>query len=106
MSGNKIFFSAENNDGTELFVYNPINLSNKKFAIYNLKVYPNPTNEILKIDYVFSEKADYTIYDLTGKKIAQDQIINNEISLNIENGIYLLKIETENQVVTHRIIKN
>jgi len=74
------------------------------------KIYPNPAT-----DYIFmrSDKtnSDYKIIicDILGNHIATHLINNNASKINLSNmqaGIYLLKIETGNEVVTKKFIKN
>lgn len=65
-------------------------------------IYPNPVSQNIKIRT--NEKIKkITILDITGKKIFET--INTEIDLTRQKGgIYFLKIETENKVLTKKII--
>lgn len=76
----------------------------------NLKVYPNPTSQLLYLSHPDIKKFEITIVDLNGKFIYQDTIHNN-IPLDISNysqGIYLVTVEIKNtnKKNTYRIIKN
>lgn len=77
-------------------------------------VYPNPTKEHINI--IYDSKQDFIanieITDISGKKILDlnTNIINtfNSVSLNIENlqtGIYILKVQTKDNLFTQKIIK-
>jgi hypothetical protein len=58
-------------------------------------VYPNPTNETLKIVGLESDKSYKIIfYDLTGRIVLDQIITDSDVKLNNLNaGIYLYKIE-------------
>ena len=77
-----------------------------------ITIYPNPTNGILTVNFSkFSNfgKVGIAITDITGKTIKNFQInsfSNFQIDIShVQNGIYFLKIETENGVYTQKIIK-
>ena len=67
-------------------------------------VYPNPSNGIINVQV--SEKSIITLVDLTGRVIATYQVNGNEtVSFNqTAAGIYILKVESKNQVSTHKLI--
>lgn len=70
----------------------------------SIKVYPNPSNNILNI---FSESAleQITIHDLTGKLRKQYLDDRNTIALNdLENGIYILRLETRDSFNVIRLL--
>ncbi|MBL7890422.1 MAG: T9SS type A sorting domain-containing protein [Bacteroidia bacterium] len=77
-----------------------------------VSVYPNPTKEILNIS--FSEKSlgitKIKLMTLTGQILYQEKVLNSKasfISMNtaeIPSGIYFLIIESENQMITKKVI--
>ena len=72
------------------------------------KVYPNPTNDLINITISDSDKNfQIELMDLSGQLILIESN-KNELNLNhLSNGVYLLKISLEDQVIaTERIIKN
>ncbi|NBU46728.1 MAG: T9SS C-terminal target domain-containing protein [Flavobacteriales bacterium] len=72
------------------------------------KVYPNPTNDLINITISDSDKNfQIELMDLSGQLILSESN-KNELNLNhLSNGVYLLKISLEDQVIaTERIIKN
>lgn len=75
---------------------------------FNLKVYPNPSNNAFYIDS--SSNGSVAIVDLLGKIIKTQQLNLGTTSLelgNVPNGTYLLKITNErNQSKTVKLIKN
>lgn len=60
-----------------------------------LNVYPNPTSGILNIEGTNLESVE--VYNLTGARILTNRLSNNRIDVsNLNNGVYILKIVTEN----------
>jgi len=69
-------------------------------------VYPNPTSDFLNIksDQKISK---IEIYDMSGKLVQTSKMNNEKVSVSkLPKGNYLLKIQTENGVVTSKFIKN
>ena len=84
-------------------------LNNSEFNLEKTTIYPNPVNDILKIENNSSiEKIE--IYDYSGKIIVTNfSVDNNLILLNVSSlnsGIYLLKITSANGIINKKIIKN
>ena len=74
----------------------------------SIKIYPNPTSDLIQID--FSEKVQGTIsvYSLQGQQLKQKPISNINMSLDLSafsTGVYFLKIETSNGVLYDKILK-
>lgn len=76
----------------------------------NMLIYPNPTNDILNIDFNNLEvkQAYVEIVDITGKIVAQQPLTgqNNSLSLQqLSGGIYIIRIHSENQpLITQKIV--
>jgi len=73
----------------------------KSKAIQDLMVYPNPANNNIQLNYPFKKNIKYTalIFNITGQPVLESEIDNNQPYINLElinNGIYLLKIYSEN----------
>ena len=74
-------------------------------ATPQIMIYPNPANTILNIDNVNSN-AFISIYDLLGKLISHKQIDKKQIDIvNLQNGIYTIRIETGKDIITKKFIK-
>ncbi len=75
----------------------------------NITIFPNPINDIVKIKSKKEKLERIEITDITGKLVALYQInslLNYQIDLSAQtNGIYILKIQTENEILTKKIIK-
>ncbi len=99
-------------DGTQNGVANWSTLGIDDFdAVNTITLYPNPTNSVLNIQIqnVVSNGA-IEIYDMLGKQIFNQTITSNNVSqidvTNWNNGLYLIKISSEDSVETKRFIKN
>ncbi len=81
------------------------NISENKISIY-----PNPTTGQFTIDLRGSARPrSVEITDITGKLIKQLSIDNHQLSIDFENqpsGIYFMEIQTENNIIIKKIIKN
>ncbi len=102
---NKILTTTGTNYRTT-YNYGEATASINDFNFVNFEVYPNPTNAIVKIDDSKFSLKNIELYNVIGKKIMNST--NNELNVeNLENGVYLLKIQSEDgKFTTKRIIKN
>lgn len=76
--------------------------------ILELKVYPNPTQNILNIESKTALSL-ITIYNITGKKIKSEKTNQLKLTLNlsdIANGVYMLNIsDNQGNKTTRKLIK-
>ena len=88
----------------------------KNELINDVNIYPNPTNDIITVDFNLTEPLDANliIYDAIGKIVA-NRIINKKTTGNqsaiidlshLSNGLYLVNLTIGSQVISKRIIKN
>jgi endonuclease I/chitodextrinase len=84
-------------------------LSVKDNSLLNpLKIYPNPTNGN-KIYFNLTQNVKVSIYTILGKLIQTESLNPDTNSMDISNlpkGIYIVKMNTENEFITKKIIKN
>ena len=83
-------------------------LSTPEENLKNLTIYPNPTNGNA-LYFNFTKDVTIRMYNVLGKLVKTNKISseNNNIDIsNLPKGIYLLKINSENQFITRKIIKN
>lgn len=77
----------------------------QKNSVENLYFYPNPTNGLIIINRN-DRIREIEIYDLNGNRLRIEKSNVEIIDIsNFENGIYLLKIVTENKCSIQKIIK-
>ncbi|MEQ9169055.1 MAG: T9SS type A sorting domain-containing protein [Fulvivirga sp.] len=74
----------------------------------NIQLFPNPTNDILNITSSNGTIEWVEFYDARGK--LKMKIISGEKTLKINidnfvNGVYMIRLQSENELSTHRFIK-
>lgn len=85
-------------------------LTNEGMVYKDLKVYPNPSQDLVTIDLPTELENDVsiTVLDAQGKQV-QTQVINaNNNTLNVSNlnaGVYLIQIEHEDSRIVKRFVK-
>ena len=83
-------------------------LSTKSNAFKSFRMFPNPTNG----EYVYfsvTDTATINIYNVLGKLVSTSVVTKNNNAIHISNiskGIYLVKISSEKQYITRKLIKN
>jgi hypothetical protein len=90
----------------KLHKYNPITVVNPvPIQDGDVKVFPNPANNLLFINGL-NQNANVAIYDMTGKLIYNSELCNSQIDVsNFQSGVYMMKIETANGIVTKKFVK-
>jgi len=73
-------------------------------------IYPNPTNSIIiiKSDGLLNE-ACLTLCNINGQILQKKRITSNILTMDIGNlidGIYILRLENNNQIIIRKIVKN
>jgi len=72
-------------------------------------IYPNPTDGEFKIENGELKIENVEIFDVMGKKIIFNFQLSTFNSINLShlpNGIYFMRIQTENGVITRKVVKN
>ncbi len=80
--------------------------------ISKFELYPNPANNSTKVALSFTSKLKgvISLMDMTGKTIKTYNIEGSDVLLDIElnsvtEGVYLIKLESQNQVGVRKLIK-
>lgn len=91
------------NPSIGILAYNSLN--NDENKIFELSIHPNPTtNEVtitttVTLDY-------YEIIDVQGKVVKRDRLEQNSIDMSeLENGIYLIKVHSNDNSAIKKIVK-
>lgn len=82
-------------------------LTTPEFDISAIKAYPNPVKDILNLSYS-QEMSAVSIFNLLGQQVFSKSLNTNEARIdmsNLQQGIYLVKINVDNQIKTVRVIK-
>ena len=92
-----------------IIVQNPTGITDNS-VLENIRIYPNPSNGILKLEYngtQFDKDCGLEIYNVKGEKIYQSVALNpiSEIDLSYQSrGIYFVKIHKGQAVLTRKIL--
>ncbi|MDG1841901.1 MAG: T9SS type A sorting domain-containing protein [Crocinitomicaceae bacterium] len=91
----------------EIYAYSTVNELN---STININISPNPTSDILNLTINDFESYSYSLYELNGKLLNSNKIINENTNLNLQNlarSTYILKVFKKNQFIkSFKIIKN
>lgn len=88
------------------FVQTSIEEAAEAHAARNYTLYPNPAKDELRIENGEIQINRLEILDLSGKVVCQYDDSKNKINISaLSRGIYFVKIETDNGVVTRKFIK-
>lgn len=70
------------------------------------KLYPNPSKEIMFLDFGASISGQYAIYNLSGNLISEEQFIDNSVIVidKPRNGVYILDLKTNETRVKYKLI--
>ncbi len=79
-------------------------------TLNKVSIYPNPAQNILHVEGLSSQNAKLTVVDFNGNVIVSRElsVVSNGYDLNVSSlhaGNYLLKIETNGEVVTKQFVK-
>ena len=103
------FGSVGNNDIVYFFdnvsFGSPISLSLEDQEIFNYKIYPNPTSDIIKI-LGNTSVLNVIIYDVLGKEILRKSVIDKIDISSFKNGTYFISISDGIINSSYKIIKN
>ena len=85
----------------------------EEFAGGQLRVYPNPAQDVVRVDVTTVQKQAVTIslLDLNGQQLSQKPFgvstsLSESVSLPPTAGTYVLKIQVGNQTLTRKIVRN
>ncbi|MFT5892706.1 MAG: hypothetical protein ACI9Y7_002818, partial [Dokdonia sp.] len=100
-----------NDNGIPDFLDSDVALSVSEEAFIDLEVYPNPTQDMVRMSSSsFTQETSATLYSIQGKRIAtytpdvSGQTIRIDLSTQA-NGIYFVHIQSGDQQVTKQLIK-
>ena len=82
-------------------------LSSETFSLDKIKLYPNPVKSIFNIS-LDKEITTVSIYNLLGEEVLSKSVNSNETLIDVNDlttGTYLVKVTSNNEVKTLKIIK-
>lgn len=102
---NKILNTTATGSDRITYNYNETTASITEFGSIVFSVYPNPVSSFVKVDDSTFSIRNMTIFNLIGQKLLSTT--ENKLNIeNLDNGVYLLKVETASgKYATKRILK-
>ena len=94
-------------ESTQFYAVN-VDVSVQEIFASNLKIYPNPTRDLVNIQWDFmNENTFLTVFDNTGKLLSTQKLNNQTLHIldlsGYENGVYQLRLSNENAVIVKAI---
>jgi hypothetical protein len=83
--------------------------------ITQVKLYPNPFNNLINIEYELLQSSEVTlqVYDITGKEIQRENLgfqtkgaYQRQLKFSLPKGIYFVKVQTDYGFKTLKVIKH
>jgi PKD repeat protein len=106
--GNELEISLSPEPASVFFVNNIITKVVDPVLSDKVKVFPNPVSDILNINLGELNGQVLELYDVLGKRVIYRDIESESVlELNVNNfekGIYLLKIQTDQGIVSKRVV--
>ena len=72
-----------------------------------LKIYPNPSQNFITLDYQNLNSNQYQIINLTGQLLLDGKLEEERSKIDVSNllsGIYLLRIESDNGILVRKVV--
>ena len=115
LSAVELYFENKSDNGNVLYIdniniYEPISVSIKEEKSTRINIYPNPANNQLSITSTDNTLEKIEIYSALGKLVFSKKIttktgtIISNIS-QLSSGFYIIKLTTENEIITKNLIK-
>ncbi len=79
----------------------------KESSNSDVKVFPNPSTGIVNIELLNSTPATANFYNLLGEQVKSVKLNNTKTAVNLSgnaSGIYMLRIEQGNNIITKKVI--
>ena len=95
---------------TDEYVMNVVGnvLSVEEFSLENsVSIYPNPTNDIITVDVANAINVNsLEIFNIVGKRVMKTNTAGTVDLSDLNAGVYMLRVQTDEGVVTKKVIRN
>jgi hypothetical protein len=108
--GKEMFFGKLHYDSTKVIkTYGNPNATTNNLNVATIKYFPNPANTSITVEFAINTCNQLELLDVAGKVISTYTIPKNKTSINIntsliQNGIYFLKVQYQQQSQLQKII--
>lgn len=72
--------------------------------IEGFSMYPNPVKNQLFINTTNNLTKNVIIFDVLGKQVVSQQVAGNSMNLNLNTGIYIIKVEEAGKTATQKLV--
>ena len=107
---NKLYAATYGRGLWRVNLFDPTSLSVDDLQFSDLILSPNPSTGTFKLNWKRNTQVTIKIYDTLGKLVFyeknRDLTQNSEINLQVQQGLYFLKVYTKNHEVTKKLIVN
>ncbi len=84
----------------------PLSINSKKTRSSEVKIYPNPANDIINIEIENNiQNGEILIYNSIGHLVNRIDLTNNHKSINLSNfnnGLYFIKITENSNIIASK----
>ncbi len=94
-------------DQSDTIVFTLLNIDQSDFVASNIKIYPNPTNNILHIKSSVNI-GKISIYDNMGRLVKEDYSLDKTTSIHLEDlpkGLYVLSLNVDGKRYFYKLIR-
>ena len=83
-------------------------LSTVNEMLDDLVIYPNPSKSgVFLISHLLTDGISVRIFDIAGKRVSANKIKENQLDISqLENGIYIVKLQSGTKTSIRKLIKN
>lgn len=79
------------------------------YAEDNIRIYPNPTSDVIQIESKTNKINTYSLADLSGRVLLSNKLdaLNSQINIShLPKGVYILTLTTNGQSIHKKVVKN
>ncbi|QTY26718.1 T9SS type A sorting domain-containing protein [Flavobacterium sp. CS20] len=104
-SGGLVYLHITNLAGSVATFY-ANNLSQEEFLKESISIYPNPAKDVLHVESSTIAIESLRIYNLSGRLVSEKGKIEHQINVSqLQQGVYILEIETAVGVLRDKLVK-
>ncbi|QTY26719.1 T9SS type A sorting domain-containing protein [Flavobacterium sp. CS20] len=104
-SGGLVYLHITNLAGSVATFY-ANNLSQEEFLKESISIYPNPAKDVLHVESSTIAIESLRIYNLSGRLVSEKGKIEHQINVSqLQQGVYILEIETVAGVLRDKLVK-
>lgn len=103
----EIPYEADEDGATIIIVNDILARAQRLSGVRQVEVYPNPVRDILFINLQNLHGERLELFNTTGQRVKADQVQGNQVQISTKDlrpGLYIVKIHTEEGIITRRVL--